>query len=74
MLTLKLTMLAALASASRCSEIRHLNVSLAQDLEENFVLTWLSQPKREQFDKNKCLPVLEFELFQDDNNICVSRH
>ena len=38
MLTLKLTMLPALTSASRCSEIRHLDVSLAQDLEKNFVL------------------------------------
>ena len=38
MLTLKLTMLPALTSASKCSEIRHLDVSFAQDLEENFVL------------------------------------
>ena len=38
MLTLKSTMLPALTSASRCSEISHLDVSLAQDLEENFVL------------------------------------
>ena len=69
MLTLKLTMLLTLTSASRCSEIRHLDIRFYTKSERKFCFSVIKPTKTSK--ANKLLPVLEFECFQDDNNICV---
>ena len=69
MLTLKLTMLLALTSASRYSEIRYLDIRFYTKSERKFYFNVIKPTKTSAV--NKPLPVLEFEHFQDDNNICA---
>ena len=68
-LALKLTMLLALTSASRYSKIRHLDIRFYANSERKFCFNVIKPTKMST--KNKPLPVLEFERFRDDNNICV---
>ena len=72
MLTLKLTMLLALMSASRCSEIRHLDIRFYTKSKRKFCFNVIKPTKTTE--ANKPLPVLEFERFQNDNNIVFLRH
>ena len=69
MLTLKLTMLLALTSALRFSEIRHLGIRFYTKSERKFCCSVIQRTRTSK--TNKPLPVLEFERFQDENNICV---
>ena len=62
-------MLLALTSASRCSEIRHLYIRFYAKPERKFGFNVIKPTKMSK--ANKPLPVLGFERFQDDNNICV---
>ena len=62
-------MLLALTSVSRCSEIRHLDIRFYTKFEKKFCFNVIKPTKTSK--ANKPLPVLEFECFQDDNNICV---
>ena len=68
-LTLKLTMLLALRSTSRCSEIRQLDFRFYTKSERKFYFNVIKPTTVNTI--NKPLAVLDFELFQDDNNICV---
>ena len=68
MLKLKLTMLLALTSTSR-SEIKHLDIRFHTKSERKFYYNVIKPTKTST--ANKHLPVLEFECFQDNNNICV---
>ena len=70
MVNLKLTtMLLALTSTSRCSEIRHLDIRFYTKSDRKFCFNVIKPTKTSK--ANKPLPVFEFERFQDDNNICV---
>ena len=70
MLTLKLTLPLALTSASKCSETRHLDIRFYTKSERKFCFNVIKPTKTSK--ANKILAVLEFERFQDDNNVCVS--
>ena len=69
MLTLKLTMLLASTSAPRCSEIRHLDIRFYTKFETKVCFNVIKPIKTCK--ANKPSLVLEFERFQDDNNIYV---
>ena len=69
MLTLKLITLLPLTSASRCSEIKHLDIRFYTKSERKFCFNIIKPNKISK--ANKPLPVLEFERFQDVNSICV---
>ena len=69
MLTLKLAVLLALWLASRYSEIRHLDNRFQKKSERKFCFNVIKPTKTSK--SNKPFPVLKFECFQDDNNICV---
>ena len=62
-------MLLTLTSASRCSEIRHLDITFYAKSERIFCFNVIKPTKTSK--ANKPVLVLEFERFQDDNNICV---
>ena len=62
-------MLLALRSTSRCSEIRQLDFRFYTKSERKFCFNVIKPTKVSTI--NKPLAVLDFELFQDDNNICV---
>ena len=67
-LTLKLTMLLALTSSSKCSDIRHLGIRFYTKSERKFCFNVIKPTITNT--ASKTLPVLKFERFQDDNNIC----
>ena len=69
MLTLKLKMLLVLTSASRCSEIRHLDIRFYIKSERKFCFYVIKPTKTSE--ANKTLPVLEFERYEYDTNIGV---
>ena len=69
MLTLKLILLLTSTSASKCSKIRHLDIRFYTKPEAKFYINMIKPAKTSK--PNKPLPELEFERFQDDNNICV---
>ena len=62
-------MLLVLTSASRFSEVRHLSIRFYIKFERIFFFNVIKP--RKTCTANKSLPVLEFERFQDDNNVCV---
>ena len=65
----QLTMLLTLASDSRCSEIRHLDIKVYRKSERKFCFNGIKPTKTSK--AKKPLSVFEFERFRDDNNICV---
>ena len=69
MLTLKLTMLLALTSASRCSEIKNLDINYLAKSESKYCFN-ISKPTKTS-KPGKPLPILEFERFESEPNICV---
>ena len=69
MLTLKLVMLLALASASRCSEIKNLDINYLAKSESKYCFN-ISKPTKTS-KPGKPLPILEFERFESEPNICV---
>ena len=69
MLTLKLTMLLALTSASRCLEIRNLDINYLTKYESKYCFN-ISKPTKTS-KPGKPLPILEFERFESEPNICV---
>ena len=71
MLTLKLTMLLALISSSRCSEIKNLDINYLAKSESKYCFT-ISKPTKTS-KPGKPLPILEFERFESELgwNFCV---
>ena len=69
MLTLKLIMLLTSTSASKYSKIRYLDIRFYTKPETKFYVNMIKPAKTTK--PNKPLPELEFQRFQDDNNICV---
>ena len=69
MLTLKLTMLLALTSASRCLEIRNLDINYLTKYDSKYCFN-ISKPTKTS-KPGKPLPILEFERFESEPNICV---
>ena len=69
MLTLKLTMLLDLTSASQCSELKHLDINYLAKSESTYCFN-ISKPTKTS-KPLKPLPILEFERFESEPNICV---
>eukprot|EP00111_Clytia_hemisphaerica_P017611 TCONS_00052109-protein len=69
MLTLKLTMLLALTSASRAHEIKYLNKDYMLRMDEKFVFRFGDVTKTAKPGKMK--PAVEFKRFPYDSDLCV---
>ena len=70
-LTLKLTMLLALTSASRASSIHHLDIRFMSLSEKKIVLNFVKFPKT--WKKGRAPPNLEIFAFEKDTDFCVTQ-
>ena len=71
MLTLKLTVLLTLTSASRYSEINNLDINYLAKSESKYYFN-ISKPTKAS-KPGKPLPILEFQWFESEPNICVAK-